>query len=217
MTSVLIADDQALVRAGFRTILELAGFDVVGEAANGREALEFARADPPQVVLMDVRMPEMDGLEATKRIGQAGLPTRVLVLTTFDLDEYIYEALQAGASGFLLKDVGRERLAEAVETVASGESLFAPAVLRRLVENYVARPAPGAVRPALGESLSPREIEVLEHVARGLSNAEIAEELIISLATVKTHVRSLLQKLELRDRVQLVVFAYESGLVQPGV
>jgi DNA-binding NarL/FixJ family response regulator len=216
VTSVLIADDQELVRAGFRTILELAGLEVAGEASNGREALEFARSDPPDVVLMDVRMPEMDGIEATRRISLAGLPTRVLMLTTFDLDEHIYDALQAGASGFLLKDVGRERLVEAVNTVAAGESLFAPSVLRRLVEHYVARPAPASARPALRETLSPREVEILEHVARGMSNAEIADELIISLATVKTHIRSILQKLELRDRVQLVVFAYETGLVQPG-
>jgi DNA-binding NarL/FixJ family response regulator len=216
MTSVLLADDQELVRTGFRMILELAGIEVTGEASDGREALEMARAQPPDVVLMDVRMPNMDGIEATRRIGLAGLPTRVLMLTTFDLDEHVFDALQAGASGFLLKDVGREQLVDAVHTVASGESLFAPSVMRRLVEHYVSRPAPDAVRPKLLETLSPRELEILEYVARGMSNAEIADELVISLATVKTHVRNVLQKLELRDRVQLVVFSYESGLMQPG-
>jgi DNA-binding NarL/FixJ family response regulator len=216
MTSVLLADDQELVRTGFRMILELAGIEVTGEASDGREALEMARAQPPDVVLMDVRMPNMDGIEATRRIGLAGLPTRVLMLTTFDLDEHVFDALQAGASGFLLKDVGREQLVDAVHTVASGESLFAPSVMRRLVEHYVSRPAPDAVRPKLLETLSPRELEILEYVARGMSNAEIADELVISLATVKTHVRNVLQKLELRDRVQLVVFSYELGLMQPG-
>jgi len=216
MTTVLLADDQELVRTGFRMILELAGIDVTGEAGDGHEALEMARADPPDVVLMDVRMPRMDGIEATRRIGLAGLPTRVLMLTTFDLDEHVFDALQAGASGFLLKDVGREQLVEAVRTVAAGESLFAPSVMKRLVEHYVSRPAPDAVRPKLLETLSPRELEILEYIARGMSNAEIADELVISLATVKTHVRNVLQKLELRDRVQLVVFAYETGLMQPG-
>jgi DNA-binding NarL/FixJ family response regulator len=216
MTTVLLADDQELVRTGFRMILELAGIEVTGEASDGREALEMARAQPPDVVLMDVRMPNMDGIEATRRIGLAGLPTRVLMLTTFDLDEHVFDALQAGASGFLLKDVGREQLVDAVHTVASGESLFAPSVMRRLVEHYVSRPAPDAVRPKLLETLSPRELEILEYVARGMSNAEIADELVISLATVKTHVRNVLQKLELRDRVQLVVFSYELGLMQPG-
>ncbi len=214
MTTVLLADDQELVRSGFRLILELAGFEVIGEAGDGREALEAARTAQPDVVLMDVRMPVMDGIEATRRIAQAGLPSRVLMLTTFDLDEYVYEALRAGASGFLLKDAGRERLVEAVRTVAAGESLFAPSVLQRLVTHYVQRPPAGAAAPRgqLAE-LSERETEVLKLVGRGLSNAEIADELVISLATVKTHVRHVLQKLGLRDRVQAVALVYEAGLL----
>jgi DNA-binding NarL/FixJ family response regulator len=214
VTSVLLADDQELVRTGFRLILELADIEVVGEAADGREAVELARRLEPDVALMDVRMPGMDGIEATRRIGQAGMRTRVLMLTTFDLDEHVYDALRAGASGFLLKDAGRERLVDAVRTVAGGESLFAPSVLQRLVDHYVARPPAGR---AIGlEELSEREVEVLTLVGRGYSNAEIAEALIISHATVKTHVRNLLAKLGLRDRVQAVVCAYESGLVEPG-
>jgi DNA-binding NarL/FixJ family response regulator len=213
MTRVLLADDQELVRAGFRLILELAGLEVVGEAADGAEAVELARHLDPDVVLMDVRMPRMDGIEATRRLGRAGLRARVLVLTTFDLDQHVYDALQAGASGFLLKDVDRDRLVEAVRTVAAGEALLAPPVLQRLVEHFVASPPPELARPSgLGE-LSERELEVLKLIGRGMSNAEIAAELVISLATVKTHVRHVLQKLRLRDRVQAVVVAYESGLV----
>jgi DNA-binding NarL/FixJ family response regulator len=214
MTTVLLADDQELVRAGFRLILELEGFDVVGEAGDGAVALELARELEPDVVLMDVRMPRMDGIESTRRIGLAGLRTRVLVLTTFDMDEHVYDALRAGASGFLLKDAGRERLIEGVRTVAAGESLFAPSVLRRLVDHYVARPPLGRAHGL--EELSERELEVLGLIGRGLSNTEIGEELFISLATVKTHVRHVLAKLGLRDRVQAVVLAYESGLVSPG-
>ena len=213
MTRVLLADDQELVRAGFRLILELADFEVVGEAGDGAEAVELTRRLDPDVVLMDVRMPRMDGIEATRRLAQAGLRARVLVLTTFDLDQHVYDALQAGASGFLLKDVDRERLVDAVRTVAAGEALLAPPVLRRLVAHYVESPPAALARPEGLDDLSERELEVLKLVGRGLSNAEIAAELVISLATVKTHVRHVLQKLRLRDRVQAVVVAYESGLL----
>jgi DNA-binding NarL/FixJ family response regulator len=216
VTTVLLADDQELVRTGFRLILELAGLTVAAEAADGREAVELARRHQPDVALMDVRMPHMDGIEATRRIAQAGIRTRVLVLTTFDLDEHVYDALRAGASGFLLKDVERGRLIEAVHTVAAGESLFAPSVVRRLVDHYVEHPPAALTRPPSLDELSQRELEVLELVGHGRSNAEIARELVISPATVKTHVRHLLAKLGLRDRVQAVVFAYEAGVVGTG-
>jgi DNA-binding NarL/FixJ family response regulator len=216
MIRVLLADDQELVRSGFRLILELAGgIEVVGEAPDGRTAVLLAKEQQPDVVLMDVRMPELDGIEATRRLRQAGVEARVLVLTTFDLDEYVYAALRAGASGFLLKDAPREELVGAVRTVARGETLLAPAVTRRLIERFVARPAPTEAAPALSE-LSAREREVLHLLARGLTNAEIAAELFLGEATVKTHVARILRKLGLRDRVQAVVFAYESGLVEPG-
>jgi DNA-binding NarL/FixJ family response regulator len=214
VTRVVIADDQDLVRAGFRLILELAGIEVVAEASDGREALEAARSLQPDVVLMDVRMPVMDGIEATRRIAQAGLASRVLMLTTFDLDEYVVEALRAGAGGFVLKDIDRERLVEAVRTVAAGDALFAPSVLRRLVESYVQRPQASA-DPRL-DALSEREREVLVAIGEGRSNAEIAEQFVIAPATVKSHVRAILAKLRLRDRVQAVVFAYETGLVIAG-
>jgi DNA-binding NarL/FixJ family response regulator len=188
----------------------------VGEAADGAAAVDLARRLRPDVVLMDVRMPGMDGIEATRRIGLADLPSRVLVLTTFDLDEHVYGALRAGASGFLLKDVPRERLVEAVRAVARGEDLVAPSVLRRLVAHYVNQP-PAPLAPGIGlEELSEREREVLTLIGRGRSNAEIADELVVSLATVKTHVRHILQKLGLRDRVQAVIRAYEAGLVALG-
>ncbi len=216
MIRVLLADDQELVRSGFRLILELAeGIEVVGDAANGREAVRLARELRPDVVLMDVRMPELDGIEATRQLRRAGVEARVLVLTTFDLDEVVYAAVHAGASGFLLKDAPREQLVTAVRTVARGEALLAPAVTRRLIERFVSRPSPAESAPALRE-LSSRELEVLRSLARGLSNAEIAGELIIGEATVKTHVAHILRKLGLRDRVQAVVFAYESGVVEPG-
>jgi DNA-binding NarL/FixJ family response regulator len=214
---VLLADDQALVRAGFRMILKAeAGITVVGEATNGSEAVALAADLAPQVVLMDVRMPEMDGIEATRRIlDGASEGPRVLVLTTFSDDEYVYEALRAGASGFLLKDAPAAQLVTAIRVVADGEALLAPSITRRLIAEFAQRPAPSA-RPAAMEELTERELEVLRLIARGLSNAEIAKELFVGDATVKTHVARILMKLELRDRVQVVVAAYESGLVQPG-
>jgi DNA-binding NarL/FixJ family response regulator len=210
---VLIADDQALVRTGFRKILESEpNLEVVGEAGDGGEAVEAALLLRPDVVLMDIRMPRLDGLEATRRLAGK---TRVLVLTTFDLNEYVYEALRAGASGFLLKDAPADQLVTALRVVAAGEALLAPSITRRLIEEFARRP-PSNARPAELDALSPRELEVLRLVARGLSNAEIASELYVSDATVKTHVSRILQKLNLRDRVQAVVLAYESGLLQPG-
>ena len=217
MIRVVVADYQALVRSGFRMILEAQhDIEVVAEAGDGRDALAQARASEPDVVLMDIRMPELDGLEATRRLLHGDGSTRVLILTTFDADEYVYEAMKSGASGFLLKDVRPEQLAEAVRVVAAGESLLAPAITRRLIEQFVRRPPPGAARPPQLEELTERELDVLMLVARGLSNAEIAQELVLTEATVKTHVTHILTKLGLRDRVQAVVLAYESGLVQPG-
>jgi DNA-binding NarL/FixJ family response regulator len=214
---IAIADDQALVRGGFRMMLDAqVDMQVVAEARNGGEAIEAWRRERPDVVLMDIRMPEMDGLEATRRIlaqGDAGC--RVVILTTFDLDEYVYAALRAGASGFLLKDVTPEQLIAAVRLVAAGEALLAPSITRRLIERFAKLDQPpAAVQQALS-TLTPREAEVLKQVARGLSNAEIAASLILSEATVKTHIARILSKLGLRDRVQVVVFAYESGVVEP--
>jgi len=220
---VVVADDQTLVRGGFRLILGAAGIPVVAEAADGREAVAAALKHRPDVVLMDIRMPEMDGLEATRRIlaaqgaqrGQgvrAGV--RIIMLTTFDLDRYVYAALAAGASGFLLKDVSPEHLVAAVRLVRCGDALLAPSITRRLVERFAPRPA-GAGSADLS-ALTPRELEVLSLVARGLSNAELAATLTLSEATVKTHVARILAKLQLRDRVQAVVLAYETGLVSPG-
>jgi DNA-binding NarL/FixJ family response regulator len=210
---VLVADDQALVRTGFRKILESEpDLEVVGEAADGGEAVEAALLLRPDVVLMDIRMPRLDGLEATRRLAGK---TRVLVLTTFDVNEYVYEALRAGASGFLLKDAPADQLVTAIRVVAAGEALLAPSITKRLIEEFARRPRSNA-RPAALEALSPRELDVLRLVARGLSNAEIARELYVGDATVKTHVSRILQKLNLRDRVQAVVLAYESGLLQPG-
>ena len=217
MITVLLADDQALVRAGFRLIVELEpGMNVVGEADDGRQAVELARELRPDVVVMDIRMPGLDGIEATRRLAEAGSDARVLVLTTFDLDEYVYEAMKAGASGFLLKDVPREQLVAGIRVVAGGESLLAPAITRRLIEQFVRRPPPGVVVPPGLEELSDRELEVLRHLARGMSNAEIAKVLFVGAATVKTHVARIFQKLDLRDRVQAVVLAYEAGLVRAG-
>jgi DNA-binding NarL/FixJ family response regulator len=217
MISILIADDQPLARNGLQAMLGAQeDLEVVGEAEDGAQAVEEALRLRPDVVVMDIRMPKLDGIEATRRLQQhAGAP-RVLVLTTFDLDEYVYEALRAGAGGFMLKDAPPGQLAEAVRTVAVGDSLLAPAVTRRLVERYVRRPPPdAAARDTFGE-LTERELEVLRLVAGGLSNAEIAERLFLSEATVKTHLTRILSKLGLRDRVQAVVLAYESGLVEPG-
>ena len=216
---ILIVDDQALVRAGFRMILEAEeDVEVVGEAADGREAVAEATRLRPDVVLMDVRMPEVDGIEATRRLlAQESATTKVVMLTTFDMDEYVYEALRAGASGFLLKDVPPEQLVAGIRAVASGDALLAPSVTRRVIEEFVRRP-PESVRtppPALAD-LTAREVDVLQLIARGLSNAEIAKELVVSETTVKTHVAHVLMKLGLRDRVQAVVFAYEAGVVRPG-
>jgi DNA-binding NarL/FixJ family response regulator len=212
---VLIADDQSLVRAGFRLVLENhPDIEVVGEASNGREAVHSAGRLDPDVVLMDIRMPELDGIGATREIT-ARHPARVMVLTTYDLDEYVYDALQAGASGFLLKDTPPDQLADGIRAVAGGEALLAPTVTRRLIEEFARVGAARASRPAELDSLTPRETEVLRLVARGMSNGEIAEALVVSETTVKTHVTHLLAKLGVRDRVQAVVLAYESGLVTP--
>ena len=212
---VLIADDQGLVRAGFRKILTSEGFRVVGEAGDGLEVVELARRVRPDVVLMDIRMPNVDGLEATRRILSGPEPRpRVLVLTTFDLDEYVYEALRSGASGFLLKDAPEEQLVAAIQVLADGGSLFAPSVTRRLIEEF-ARRTSTEPPPALAE-LTPREREVFRLMARGLSNQEIAAELVVSEHTARTHVGRILAKLDLRDRVQAVVLAYETGIVKPG-
>lgn len=216
--SVLIADDQALVRAGFRSILESqARISVVGEAADGHEAIYLAEKRRPDVVLMDIRMPGIDGIEATRRIAEGTGDDRVavLMLTTFDISEYIYESLRAGASGFLLKDVVPEELVAAVRVVASGEALLAPAVTKRLIEQFV-RSAPALQATRGLAELTPREIEVLTLIARGRSNREIARDLVLTESTVKTHIKRLFRKLAVRDRVQAVVLAYEAGLVAPG-
>ena len=219
MIRVLLADDQALVRGGFRSLLETEdGIEVVGEAGDGAAAVELARKAVPDVVLMDIRMPEMDGIEATRLItADDDKGPRVLMLTTFDLNEYVYEALRAGASGFLLKDVPPEQLAAGIRIVAAGDALLAPAITKRLIVEFAAgRPAEPPAPPPSFEDLTARELEVFQLIARGMSNAEIAAELVVSETTVKTHVARLLMKLSLRDRVQAVVLAYESGLVTPG-
>jgi DNA-binding NarL/FixJ family response regulator len=215
---LLIVDDQELVRTGLRLFLETQGFEVVGEASDGREAVERARAARPDVVLMDIRMPRMDGIEATAKLAEARLnpPPRVLVLTTFELDEYVFGALRAGAAGFLLKDASRERLIEAIRVVHAGDALLSPSVTRRLVEEFATRAVPPAPPDELLDELTPREREVLVLVARGLSNAEIAQRLVVTEATVKSHVGTVLLKLGLRDRVRAVVLAYEHGIVVAG-
>jgi DNA-binding NarL/FixJ family response regulator len=216
---VLIVDDQPLARAGLRMILELEeDLEVVGEAADGNQAISAAAQLQPDVILMDVRMPNLDGLEATRRIlhGRPSGP-RVLVLTTFDLDAYVYEALHAGASGFVLKDIAPEQLVEAIRVVAHGDALLSPSVTRRLIEQFVARPPePASSPPPELAQLTSRESEILRLVARGLSNAEIAQQAYVSAPTVKTHVARILMKLGLRDRVQVVVYAYEHGIARPG-
>ena len=215
MISVLIADDQDLVREGLRMLLEAEpDLRVAGEVGDGSEALAEARRVDPDVVLMDVRMPVVDGIEATAQLVRGGCRARILMLTTFDLDEYVYRAMKAGASGFLLKDASGGQLAEAVRTVHKGDALLAPAVTKRLIEDFCRGPAPGANGSDLG--LSERELEVCRLVARGLSNREIAAQLFVSEATVKTHVAHVLSRLGLRDRVQVTVFAYEHGIVRPG-
>jgi DNA-binding NarL/FixJ family response regulator len=216
MIRVLIADDQALVRTGFRAILHAEpDLEVVGEAADGRETIDAAATLHPDVVLMDIRMPNLDGIEATRRLMTGARPPRVLILTTFDLDEYVYEALRAGASGFLLKDAGADELLHAVRVIVAGDALLSPSITRRLIADYARRP-PASEQPAALADLTPRELEVLRLVARGLSNSEIARDLVLGEATVKTHVARIFQKLDLHDRAQAVVLAYETGLVIPG-
>jgi DNA-binding NarL/FixJ family response regulator len=215
---VLLCDDQALVRSGFRMILDQRpGIEVVGEAEDGLQAIALAERRHPDVILMDVRMPRLDGVEATRRLTAAGTAARIVILTTFDLDEYVYDAIRAGASGFLLKDAKPAQLVEAIEIVARGEALLAPAVTRRLLDRF-AETLPGGARepPPRLSSLTERELEVLRLLACGLSNAELAERLFLSETTVKSHVSSVLRKLDLRDRVQAVVLAYEAGLVRAG-
>jgi DNA-binding NarL/FixJ family response regulator len=216
-TRVLIADDQAVVRAGLRRIVETdAELEIVAEAGDGAAAVESARRFRPDLVLMDIRMPQLDGIAATRRIvSDQADPPRVLILTTFGLDEYVHDALRAGASGFLLKDAPAEDLVRAVKTVARGEALLDPAITRQVIARFAALPEPRA-EPAELDDLTPREREVLMHLAHGRSNSEIADELVVSEGTVKTHVARVLMKLGLRDRVQAVIFAYEAGLVRPG-
>ncbi len=217
MIRVGIADDHALVRGGMRLMLETAeDLRVVGEAENGVEAVDLAARERPDVIVMDIRMPELDGIEATRRLQARGLGTRVLVVTTFDLDAYVFEALRAGAGGFLLKDAAPDSLADAVRTVASGESLLAPSVTRQLVEHFVRRTSPDTALAQRLDGLTERELDVMRLVARGMTNAEIAAELYLSEGTVKSHITALLAKLGLRNRAQIVVAAYESGLIEVG-
>ena len=216
MIRVLVADDEALVRSGLRMILEAqADMEVSGEADDGRAALELARRDRPDVVLMDIRMPGLDGIEATRRLLVAPDPPRVLVLTTFDLDEYVYEAMRAGACGFLLKSARPQQLIAAIRAALTGETLLAPEITRRLVETFVRRPPPGAHTPAEVDELTNREREVLRHIADGRSNAEIAGLLFVTEETVKTHASRIFMKLGVRDRIHAVILAYECGFVEP--
>jgi DNA-binding NarL/FixJ family response regulator len=211
---VALADDQALVRAGFRMIVESQpDMQVAGEAADGQEAIDLVKREKPDVVLMDIRMPRMDGLEATRQVAST---TRVVILTTYELDEYVFDALAAGASGFLLKAAPPEDLIRAIREVASGDALLAPSVTRRLIEEFAKRPEPSARKPKELATLTERELEVLREVASGLTNGEIAKKLHVSETTIKTHVAHLLDKLDLRDRVQAVILAYEAGLIFPG-
>jgi DNA-binding NarL/FixJ family response regulator len=213
---ILIADDQELIRTGFRVVLDAEpDLDVVGEAPDGLAAIDAAHTLRPDIVLMDIRMPNLDGIEATRRIAATHGSPRILILTTFDLDDYVYEALRAGASGFLLKDARADELRHAVRTVASGDALLSPTITRRLIENYTRRPPPQP-HPAPLAQLTPRELEVLRLLARGLSNTSIAHTLTVSDATIKTHVARIFSKLDLHDRAQAVVLAYETGLIQPG-
>jgi DNA-binding NarL/FixJ family response regulator len=217
VTSVLIADDEAIVRDGLRAIVELEDdLEVVGEAGDGAEAVELARELAPDVALVDIRMPGVDGLEATRRLVALSTPPRVLVLTTFDRNEYVYEAMKAGASGFLLKDVRRDQLTDAIRQVVIGDTLVAPSITRRLIEQFCSRPSAEQARRTDLVDLTPRELDVLTLLGRGLSNSEIAAELVVAETTVKTHVAHVLAKLALRDRAQAVVVAYETGLIQPG-
>ena len=214
MTSVVVADDQDLVRSGLRMVLEARGISVLAEAADGREAVDVVRREAPDVVLMDIRMPVLDGIAATRELVSLGVATRVLVLTTYDVDEYVYGALRAGAAGFLLKATPPERLVAGIETVAAGDALLAPRVTRRLIEEHISRPPPVTGVPAPLQVLTEREREVLVLMARGRSNDEIAAELVVSEATVKTHVNHLFAKAGLRDRAQAVGYAYRHGLVK---
>lgn len=215
MIRLVLADDQALVREGLRMIVEAeSDMSVVGEAETGGAALELTAREEPDLVLMDIRMPGIDGIEATRRIVASGSNAKVLVLTTFDLDEYVYRAMRAGASGFMLKDVGRHQLVAGIRTVLTGESLLAPTITRRLIEDFCRGPEPGG--QAVSGELSERELDVVRLVARGMSNAEIAGQLFLAEATVKSHIARILAKLDLRDRLQVAVFAYESGWLRPG-
>ncbi len=215
MTTVVVADDQELVRSGLQLVLEARGCEVVGTAGDGREAVDVVRRTAPDVVLMDIRMPVLDGISATRELTASGCASRVLVLTTYDLDRYVYDALGAGAAGFLLKATPPDRLVEGIRTVCAGEALLAPSLTRRLIEEYLRQPPPGPEGPGL-EELTERERQVLVLMARGLSNDDIAGELVVAQATVKTHVNRVLAKLGVATRVQAVVLAYERGLVRPG-